>query len=117
MIKVYGLLCGALLLTFAGAAIAQDLRIGDADFDGRTFLLDEPLEGVYSNYWSGMRVSGDGSDQTDVHIRSDGKLPFDGILSLNCSAPDGHFWLLGEDQAMGLVPQQAIANAREFFCG
>ncbi len=115
--KIQNILFSILFLPFANAAIAQDLLPGDLDHEGRTYLFDEPLEGVYSNYWSGMRVSGDGSDQTDIHVRSDGKIEFNGTLSLNCSADSGHFWLSSEDEAEGLVPAEVFANARSFFCG
>jgi hypothetical protein len=100
-----------------GHSQAQELMIGDIDADGRTTLLYEQLEGVYGNAWSGMRVSGDGYGQTDVHIRGEGKTAmFDGILSINCEDPAGSYWLTNDEATNNTVPLHAIVNARRFFC-
>jgi len=105
-----------LLLTFDYHAQAQQLAVGDKDDEGRTYLFDEQLEGVYSNYWSGIRVGGNGRDQTDVHIRSDGKTVFDGIISIYCNNRSGYSWMLNGEQAEYTVPPEVVTSARTQFC-
>jgi hypothetical protein len=102
---------------FVGRSQAQEFIIGDKDAEGRIQLLYEPVEGVYGNFWSGMRVSGNGKNQTDIHVRGEGKTAmFEGILSLNCESKSGHLWLTSERDANETVPTEVIANARRFFC-
>ncbi|MFK7903075.1 MAG: YncE family protein [Nitratireductor sp.] len=90
--------------------------IGSVDEDGRTFLFHEQLESPYSNGWSGIRVSGDGYDDTDLHIRSDGKTEFEGIVRIYCASPSGHDWKLSADEAEYSVPKDMLTNARKAFC-
>ena len=110
------LLFAASILMITGSAQAQNPPVGGKDSDGRTFLFDETLEHPFSNAWSGIRISGNGSGQTDVHIKSDGKTVFEGTLSINCDSASGHFWTSNESEAAETVPFEVISNARRHFC-
>ena len=103
-------------LIFAGSAIAQPLNVGDKDEEGRTFLFNELIEEPYWTAWSGIRVRGDGSDETGVYILAEGKAVFEGVLSLYCNTASDHEWTLGNENA-GVVPAKVTANARKLFCG
>ncbi len=83
----------------------------------RTQLFEEKIDSAYSNFWTGMRVSGDGAEQTDVHIRGEGKgVNFNGILSINCESKSGASWKTSEIEAEEVVPGEVVIAARKSFC-
>ncbi len=99
-----------------GPSQAQDMGVGDVGKDGRTFLFNQPLEGVYWNNWFGELVSGDGNTETDVRIITEDKLPFEGILRISCQIPGDHLWTEGASWAIAEVPEDVIITARRLFC-
>lgn len=114
--KTFFPLAVAALLTGSSGALAQD--VGSKDADGNTYLYFEQLEGVYSNGWSGKvsKEHGDGSKSVDIF--AEGKLPFDGVLTMSCKSGGTIKWDVGEDSFLIAddVPAEVVANAREHFC-
>lgn len=115
---------GAVMAT--GVA-AQEPKLGDKNFDGRTFIFYQPVE-IYGNNWSGIRVNDPASDQANVYIKGEGKtVDFDGVMSINCDSASGYFWLTGsfwggetpatEQLYNENIPTEVIAGARQLFCG
>jgi len=106
----------AALLAGQTGALAQD--VGSKDVDGNTYLHFQQLEGVYSNDWTGKvsEENGDGSKRVD--ILAEGKLPFDGVLTISCKAGGKVNWDVGEDSFLSAddVPSEVVANAKKHFC-
>ncbi len=116
MMKLNVFLLSLAALLLAGTVHAQPPKVGDKDEEGRTFLFNELIEEPYWTAWSGIRVRGDGSEETGVYILAEGKTVFEGVLSLYCITANDHEWTLGNENA-DVVPARAIANARKIFCG
>ena len=100
---------------------SQQHRGGGA---GYRFLYNEPVEGVYSNNWSGKYITNAGYGTIDVAIKAEGKtVEFTGVLHLHCTNPN-HSWKSGQnfgravrvDRMRDIAPNAMIARARKAFC-
>lgn len=113
-----GIFTLAALALLGCQASAQTSEIGSLDDEGNTFLFYQQLEGVYGNNWTG-RFDGDQSDgSARVKIVADGKLPFDGVLTVSCKDADQFTWVKDPDSFLSAdsVPADVITNARKLFC-
>lgn len=108
----------AALALLAGQASAQTAEIGSLDDEGNTFLFYQQLEGVYGNNWTG-RFDGDQSDGTArIQVIAEGKLPFDGVLTVSCKGAGQDKWVEGPDSFLSAdsVPADVVTNAKKLFC-
>lgn len=109
-------LAAVALLAGQTSALAQD--VGSKDADGNTYLYFQQLEGVYSNDWIGKLVGEHSDGFKSLDIMAEGKLPFEGVLSISCKS-DGKFeWDVGGNSFLTAndVPADVVANARKHFC-
>lgn len=79
----------------------------------------EPLEGVYSQTWSGRVIGPDPASGILVFLRGDGKSgDFWGVLSIDCDRPEWSTWqAVGGFLSADQVPGEAIAAMRAQACG
>lgn len=109
-------LAAAALLAGQTGALAQD--VGSKDADGNTYLYFQQLEGVYSNDWIGQLVGKHSDGFKNIDIMAEGKLPFEGVLSISCKSGGKFEWDVGENSFLAAkdVPSDVVANARKHFC-
>lgn len=81
-------------------------------------VYDQPLEGVYSQGWSGQVLGDRQGTGIEVYVVGEGKLgDFFGVISVDCVNPQYSRWLatggyLGTDN----VPIEAIRGFRNLVC-
>ena len=110
----------------AVATIDQRLEQADLGRQGSyqdgTFLFEDPVEGVYSNFWTAYTNRMEPSPE--LTIRGEGKtVEFSGVIVLNCSNYK-YVWRGGanfgepltEEQIKSLVPEPAIRATTRIFC-
>jgi len=114
--RTFFALAAAALLAGQSAALAQD--VGSKDADGNTYLYFQQLEGVYSNDWIGKVSEEHGDGSKEVDILAEGKLPFDGVLTISCKSGGKVKWDVGDDSFLSAddVPAEVVANAKKHFC-
>lgn len=100
---------------------ALEDKIGDRQ-GGRVFLLEDRIEGVYSNFWYAHPISK--TSQAELTVIGEGKLAdFVGLLTMNCENGK-YFWKsssnwsdnISETEADATVPEQVIRNIYRLFC-
>lgn len=93
----------------AGQAAAQEL--------GQFY--EEPLGGVYKQWWSGAVIGADPASGVLVFVRGDGKSgDFYGVLSVDCERPEFSRWVAqGGVVSPETVPVPAIDVIRAEACG
>ncbi|MCK0128708.1 hypothetical protein [Erythrobacter sp. F6033] len=87
-----------------------------------TFLYEDPVEGVYSNFWTAYPIRSGSSPE--LTIRGEGKtVEFSGVIQLNCENGK-YFWHSGnlfqeplsDEEIRNLVPNQAVRAMVRIFC-
>lgn len=105
-----------------GTKIEQKNRANRSTYQDGTFLYEDKLEGVYSNFWTAYLLRH--TPSPELTIRGEGKtIEFSGVISLNCES-GGYYWEtssdfqnpLSESETKKVVPIQAIRAARRIFC-
>ncbi len=86
------------------------------------FLYEDPIEGVYSNFWTGYLMRMEPSPH--LTIRGEGKtVEFSGVITLNCEN-GRYYWDNGsdfgtpipEDEIDNYVPQPVHRALHRIFC-
>ena len=82
-------------------------------------LYEEPLGGVYKQWWSGALIGADPASGVLVFVRGDGKSgDFYGVLSVDCDVPARSQWVAeGGVLTPQSVPGPAIDALRVLACG
>lgn len=102
--------------------LEQDELAKEGQYLGGTFLYEDPIEGVYSNFWTAYPIRSGSSPE--LTIRGEGKtVEFSGVIQLNCENGK-YFWHSGNlfqeplsTQEIGdLVPEQAVRAMVRIFC-
>ncbi len=121
-----------MVLVLPMPVLAQnDRQIGYVDYRGLSLLLHEDIEGVYFNQWYGKSIY-DIENKSyfigdpRVFIKGEGKtVGFEGVISFNCEAGGGHYWIGGREWSAMLtdqdafdraVPPRVIYTAKGMFC-
>lgn len=97
---------------FACVAVAASANTLDLFFE-------EPLGGVYAQYWSGRVIGPDTVGGVLVYVRGDGKSgDFHGVLNVNCETPARSEWVaVGGVIGPDAVPAPAVDVIRAEACG
>ena len=104
------------------AKVETKNRAEKSTYQSGTFLYEEPVEGVYSNFWTAYLLRSDPSPE--LTIRGEGKtINFSGVIQLNCENGK-YFWStssnfdksLKREQVDQIVPEPAVRAAKRIFC-
>ncbi|WP_375281336.1 hypothetical protein [Pseudooctadecabacter sp.] len=101
------------------AAVVMGLCAGQVTAQELGLLYEEPLGGVYKQWWSGAVIGADPNAGVLVFVRGDGKSgDFYGVLSVDCESPEFSRWVAqGGVVSPETVPLPAIDVIRAEACG
>jgi hypothetical protein len=83
------------------------------------FLYEQPLEGVYSQGWSGVALGSDLEGVNRMYVLGTGKLgDFAGIYEVNCWSPEQSYWVaVADTMRVEDVPPEAMDATWIYACG
>jgi len=104
---------------FLGVALSGALSLPAAWAQQLELYFDQPLEGVYSQSWSGRVIGADPAGGVLVYLRGAGKTgDFHGVMLVVCAEPQMSAWVSrGGVLSSDHVPKPAISIIHAEACG